>query len=64
MPRRGLHPLLHNVTVVLRNGASVTVQSAGRARGPVMLSVVRVEGDGGGAPACPACDRTTARVRA
>lgn len=41
MPRRGLHPALRAVTVVLRNGASVRLPAAGPPRGPVMLSVVR-----------------------
>lgn len=52
MPRRGLHPALRAVTVVLRNGASVRMGTAARANAaPVTLSVVSSffwkEADGG-----------------
>ena len=44
MPRRGLHPALRTMTVVLRNGASVRLPTAGRVGvgAPLMLAVVSV----------------------
>jgi len=40
MPRRGIHPLVRTATLVLRNGASVSVETVAPATKPVMLSVV------------------------
>lgn len=40
MPRRGIHPLLRTATLVLRNGASITIETVAPATKPVMLSVV------------------------
>jgi ribosomal protein L31 len=57
MPRPGLHPIMRPLTVVLRNGASVTVASAGRARGPVVLSVVRASEEEGGGEGGGLCRR-------
>ncbi|KAL4451540.1 hypothetical protein ABPG75_007202 [Micractinium tetrahymenae] len=37
MPQRGLHPLLHTVRVVMRNGASFTMQSTMRRTTPYVL---------------------------
>lgn len=40
MPRRGIHPLVRTATLVLRNGASVSIETVAPATKPVMLSVV------------------------
>lgn len=41
MPRPGIHPLMHRVTVVLRNGASIEVMSAVPRAAPYFLRQVR-----------------------
>lgn len=40
MPQRGLHPLLHTVRVVMRNGASFTMQTTMRRTTPYVLQHV------------------------
>lgn len=37
MPRPGIHPIMHRVTVVLRNGASIEVMSAVPRAAPYFL---------------------------
>lgn len=41
MPQRGLHPLLHTVRMVLRNGASFEMQTTMRRTSPYMLQQAR-----------------------
>lgn len=43
MPRRGIHPLVRTATLVLRNGASISIETVAPATKPVMLSVVSLE---------------------
>ncbi len=41
MPKRGIHPLINTMTLVLRNGATIQVQSILKASRPMRLQIVR-----------------------
>lgn len=41
MPKRGIHPLVHSAKLVLRNGASINIQSVYKFANPIRLQVVR-----------------------
>lgn len=40
MPKRGIHPLINTMTLVLRNGATIQVQSILKATRPLRLQIV------------------------
>ncbi len=42
MPKRGIHPLLNRMTIVLRNGASVEVPSVMHSSKPIIMQSVRL----------------------
>ncbi len=41
MVKRGIHPLVNTMTLVLRNGATIQVQSILKAARPMRLQIVR-----------------------
>ena len=42
MPKMGIHPALHRMTVVLRNGATYEVETVLKANRPFRLQTVRI----------------------